>query len=369
MKSAVVVGAGVIGATVAWSLVQAGCDVDVIDARGPGEGATRASAGVLAPFIEGAPASPLRTLGHEGLDLYDAFIAQLARDSGQPVIYARGGTLEVALTVEEAERLGSESGTLWQAGIEGRWVPPALLSDVEPAVSPEATGGLLVPMHGYVGVGSLTRAALAAAQARGARVHVKSGAVHISSGPQGGVVVRTAGRVYTADVAVMAAGSWSSQVTVEGADPIPVSPIRGQLLQLQAAPGLLRHVIWGTAGYLVPWPDGTVLVGATVEDVGFDESLTDEGCAGLRRMAGALIPALAEAPLVEARTGLRPKSPDDLPMIGRSSVVPALVYATGHYRNGVLLAPYTAQLVRRLVSDPLAPVPPEMRPDRFGVRV
>jgi len=369
VTSAVVVGAGVIGATVAWSLVQAGYDVDVIDARSPGEGATRASAGVLAPFIEGAPASPLRALGHAGLELYDAFIAQLHRDSGQPVVYARGGTLEVALTTAEAERLGTESGLLWQAGIEGRWVPAALLEEVEPAVSRDATGGLLVPMHGFVGVGSLTRAALGAAVARGARVHALTGAVHIASGPQGSAVVRTSTRTWTADVVVMAAGSWSSQVVVEGADPVPVTPIRGQLLQLQAAPGLLRRVIWGTAGYLVPWPDGTVLAGATVEDVGFDESLTDEGCAGLRQMAAALIPALGDAPVVEARTGLRPKSPDDLPMIGRSAVVPALVYATGHYRNGVLLAPYTAQLVQRLARDPHATVPPEMRPDRFGVRL
>jgi len=369
VTSAVVVGAGVIGATVAWSLVQAGYDVDVIDARSPGEGATRASAGVLAPYIEGAPASPLRTLGHEGLELYDTFVQQLTRDSGQPVVYARGGTLEVALTVPEAERLGTESGLLWQAGIEGRWVPAALLDEVEPAINREATGALLVPMHGFVGVGSLTRAALGAAMARGTRVHTHTGAVQIASGPQGSAEVRTASRTWTADVVVMAAGSWSSQVTVEGADPVPVTPIRGQLLQLQASPGLLHRVIWGTAGYLVPWPDGTVLAGATVEDVGFDESLTEDGCAGLRQMAAALIPALAHSPVIEARTGLRPKSPDDLPLIPRSAVVPAVIYATGHYRNGVLLAPYTAHLVQRLARDPQAAVPAGMRPDRFGARL
>jgi glycine oxidase len=248
-------------------------------------------------------------------------------------------------------------------------VPSALLSDVEPAVSPDATGALLVPMHGFVGVGSLTRAALAAAATRGTRLHVATGAVHIAPSAEGGAVVRTADRTWTADTAVMAAGSWSTQVTIEGADAVPVVPIRGQLLQLQAARGLLRRVIWGTAGYLVPWPDGTVLAGATVEDVGFDESLTDEGCAGLRAMAAALVPALADAPLVEARTGLRPKGPDDLPLIGRSVPVPALIYATGHYRNGVLLAPYTAQLVRRLVTDPSTTVPEELRPERHGRRL
>ena len=367
VKSAVVVGAGVIGATVACELTAAGYDVDVLDARSPAGGATRASAGVLAPFIEGAPASALRTLGHDSLNLYDDFIARLVRDSGESVVYERTGTLEVGLTQAAAERLGTESGHLWHAGIEGRWVPQALLPDVEPAVSSQAMGALLVPMHGYVGVSSLTRAALAAATRRGARVHAETGAVHIGTHAAGGAEVRTAQTTLTADVVVMAAGSWSTQVTVEDAAPVPVVPIRGQLLQLQAARGLLRRVIWGTAGYLVPWPDGTVLVGATVEDVGFDESLTEEGCAGLRAMAAALVPDLAQAPLVEARTGLRPKSPDDLPLIGRSSAVPALIYATGHYRNGILLAPYTAQLVRRLVTDPSSTVPAEMRLERHGV--
>lgn len=362
-----IVGAGVIGATVACELTAAGYAVDVLDARGPAGGATRASAGVLAPFIEGAPASALRTFGHQGLDLYDAFIARLQRDSGEVVVYERSGTLEVGLTQAEADRLGTESGELWHAGIEGRWVPQALLPDVEPAVSSQATGALLVPMHGYVGVASLTRAALAAATRRGARVHAGTGAVRIGASSEGGAVVHTAQATHTADVVVMAAGSWSTLVTVDGAAPVPVVPIRGQLLQLQAARGLLRRVIWGTGGYLVPWPDGTVLVGATVEDAGFDESLTDEGCAGLRATATALVPALADAPLIGARAGLRPKSPDDLPVIGRSSAVPALIYATGHYRNGVLLAPYTAQLVRRLTTDPSTIVPAELRPERHGV--
>jgi glycine oxidase len=200
-----------------------------------------------------------------------------------------------------------------------------------------------------VGALALTTAALAAARALGAEVTVESGALDV--GPMAGarVSVSTSSMSWDADYAVLAAGSWSSQIAVRGADEIPVRPIRGQLLQLNAPRGVLGRVVWGTAGYLVPWPDGAVLVGATVEDVGFDESSTELGQASLVAAAASLVPALRGAGVSAIRVGLRPRSPDDLPLIGRSKVVPGLVYATGHYRNGVLLAPLTARTVREIV--------------------
>jgi len=367
MPSVIVIGAGVVGATIAWELAAAGAKVRLIDARTPGDGATRASAGVLAPYIEGHPASPLRDLGRESLDLYDDFIARLKDDSHSEVVYERSGTLEVALTVEEAERLGAESGALFKDGVEARWVPPALLPEIEAGVSPRAEGGLLVPMHGYVGVSSLTAAAVTAALGRGAQVVVETGAITVSPSQGGGVLVRTTTGTLEADRAVLAAGSWSSRITIEGAAAVPVRPIRGQLLQLAARRGLLQRVIWGSAGYLVPWPDGSVLVGATVEDVGFDEGSTQEARRALMAMASALVPGLGEADLVDARAGLRPRGPDDLPLLGPSSVVPGLIYATGHYRNGVLLAPLTAQVVRRLVFDAAFVPIDAIRPGRHGM--
>ena len=126
-----------------------------------------------------------------------------------------------------------------------------------------------------------------------------------------------------------------------------MKPIRGQLLQLLGPRGLLQRVIWGAAGYLVPWPDGTVLVGATVEDVGFDENVTQEARHHLLDMAVTLVPGLKDAGISDMRAGLRPRSPDELPILGHSQAVPGLIYATAHYRNGVLLAPLTAQIVRR----------------------
>jgi glycine oxidase len=348
MVSVIVIGAGVVGSTIAYELASAGARVRLFDARTPGDGATRASAGVLAPYIEGHPASPLRDLGRESLDRFDEFIARLRGDSRREIVYERAGTLEVALTPEQ---VASASAALWREGVEARWVPAAVLPDLEPQVSIQAAGGLFIPMHGHVGVSSLTTAAVAAATDFGAELIVETGAVDVRRASGGGVLVRAATGAWEADVAVMAAGSWSSRIRVEGADPVPVKPIRGQLLQLGAKPGLLQRVVWGDAGYLVPWPDGSVLAGATVEDVGFDESSTQEARRALLEMAAALVPALKSA---------------DLALIGRSRVVPGLIYATGHYRNGVLLAPLTAEIVRRLALDPAAATRPELEPSRFG---
>lgn len=360
------IGAGVVGSTIAWELAAAGARVRLLEARTPGDGATRASAGVLAPYIEGHPASPLRDLGRESLDRYDEFIARLRRDSRREIVYARSGTLEVALTEAQAERLAAASGALWREGVEARWVPPSVLGDLEPNISPAAAGGLFIPIHGHVGVSSLTSAAVAAALDQGSELVAESGALAVRAVPGGGVEVSTPASTWQADVAVMAAGSWSSKVRVEGVEGVPITPIRGQLLQLRATPGLLGRPIWGDSGYLVPWPDGSVLAGATVEDVGFDESSTQEARRTLLDAAVSLVPALKTADIAEARAGLRPRSPDDLPLIGRSRAVSGLIYATGHYRNGVLLAPLTAGLVRRLVLDPGAVPPAVLEPSRCG---
>jgi glycine oxidase len=347
----VVIGAGVVGSAIAYELASAGLRVQILDARHPGQGATRASAGVLAPYIEGHESTPLRELGRRSLDLYDAFIDRVRADSGRHIVYQRNGTFEVALTPEDVDRLSATSAAFWKQGVEARWVPPLAFEDHEPLLSSKALGALLVPEQGFVGVTGLTGALVAGAERHGARVEVETGAVRIHRMPAGRIGVQTGESSWDADRVVLAAGSWSSRIEVEDATPVPVRPIRGQLVELKTDPGAIRHVIWHAAGYLVPWPDGTVLVGATVEDVGFDEGTTDEAIRGLREMAASLVPSLAAAAMTGARAGLRPKGADDLPLVGPSATLPGLIYATAHYRNGVLLAPLTAELVKQLVLD------------------
>jgi glycine oxidase len=362
-----VIGAGIVGCTIAHQLARSGARVQVIETRQPGQGATRASAGILAPYIEGHESAGLRTLGRRSLDLFDQFIDRLRADSGHEVTYRRNGSFELAMDQAGADRLTALSAALSAAGVESHWVPPSAFPGYEPMASSSALGALLIPAHGFVGVMSLTLAAAAAAQKLGASFTTETGAIRIYPLPAGRVGVDAAGGRWEADRVVLAAGSWSSQISVEGADPVPVKPIRGQLIQLQTTPGALQRVIWGPTGYLVPWPDGAVLVGSTVEDVGFDERHTDEAVRSLRDLAVSLVPSLAEAAMTGVRTGLRPRGPDDLPMLGRSAAVPGLIYATAHYRNGVMFTPLTVQLVDDLVFDKAGdPALRDLDPARHG---
>ena len=345
-----VVGAGVIGCACAHALAAAGMRVSVFDVRGLGAGASQASAGVLAPYIEGHEADPLRELGRRSLDIYDDFVESVIVASGLPVQYARNGTIEIALDAEDEERQRVVLARLTKERVDAQWLDSDDLRRVEPLAATGARGGLLIGSHGFVGVPDLTDALAAAAMRAGATFALDTRVISIAAASNNRVVVETETGPSKVDQVVLAAGSWAGQVRIDGVAPIAVKPVRGQLLHLAwptAQP--LRHVLWGTDCYIVPWLNGRVLVGATVEDAGFDERATAAGVRDLLEAGCALVPHLWQASFAEVRVGLRPASPDGLPIVGRSAVIPGLVYATGHYRNGVLLAPLTAALVKDIV--------------------
>ena len=345
-----VVGAGVVGCAVAYELASRGARVELVDPRGPGRGATFASAGILAPLVEGHSQSLLR-LGMCSVALWDDFIRRVQIDSGLPIEYERSGTLHVALNDAESAELSELARSLESAKVAHSWLDRREAERLEPALTDRVVGALLVPAHGYVGPSPLVDALVRAAAVRGVSM-VQSRATNIDQ--------------IESDAVVIAAGSWSSEL-VKTALPF-VKPIRGQLLSLAMDTRPAARVIWGSDCYVVPWKDGTVLVGATVEDVGFDENTTAFGIRGLLNAAIELMPALEHATFREARAGLRPKTADELPAIGRSSTMPHVFYAAGHYRNGVLLAPLTASLIADLVIDGRErPELADVRPDRFGL--
>jgi glycine oxidase len=349
-----IAGAGVVGCAIAYELASRGARVRVLDGRGPGAGATRASAGILAPHIEGHDATML-ALGVRSLDLYDEFVSRVVMDAGTKVEYERTGTVEIAKTLDEANRLKRRARSLGDARIEHQLLDAADVRRLEPAVTAAAVAGLHIPQHGYIAAGDLTRALASAAIRRGATFDVGSvvavEGVGADAGTRTGARVRTADAVIESDVVIVAAGSWSTSLDGVSASPAAVKPIRGQLLQLRLPERPAERVIWGSDCYLVARQDGSVLAGATVEDVGFDERATSSGVQQLLQGAMALMPALAGAAFEEVRVGLRPKTPDELPLVGASSTMPHVFYATGHYRNGVLLAPLTARLVADLVLE------------------
>lgn len=362
----IVVGAGVVGCAVAFELASRGRRVLVLDMRRPGGGASKASAGILAPWVEGHHAPALRALGLRSLGVYESFIDRVTAASGIAVEFRRIGTLEVAVAAADVARLRDAAATAEAAGVAVEWLEGDAARALEPALGAHVVGALRIPSHAVVNVPALTAASAAAARTLGATVH-DGVTVTGLAGDDDGVVIRTTEGELRAPQAVLAAGSWSGALAPAGAVPAPVRPVRGQLLHLAAPPATLQHVVWGADVYLVPWTDGTIYVGATSEDVGFDERTTAEGTGGLLAAVTTLLPGLREATFVEARAGLRPGTPDSLPLVGPSAIVPGLIYACGHFRNGALLAPLTATLVADVVegavSDPALPL---LAPSRAG---
>ncbi|HEY6361245.1 MAG TPA: FAD-dependent oxidoreductase, partial [Vicinamibacterales bacterium] len=314
--------------------------------------ATWASAGILAPHIEGH-GEPLVGLGVQSLHEYDGFIERVTIDADQAIEYQRSGTLQVALNADESQRLSAAAARLSQAHVRHELLDADAARRLEPALGGVASA-LHVPGHGYVGVRSLVSALVEALTQRG--VTVGDGQIQDLEAERA-----------QADAVIVAAGTWSQDLRGVGKS-VPVRPIRGQLLHLRLPRPPASRVIWGERCYLVPWEDGSVLVGATSEDVGFEERATTAGVRMLLDRGTELLPELTAAFFDEVRVGLRPATPDELPIIGPSSTMRGVFYATGHYRNGVLLAPLTALAVADLVLE--GRERPELvlvHPARFGL--
>jgi glycine oxidase len=363
----IVIGAGIVGCAVAYELARRGASVEVIDERQVGMGATQASAGILAPYIEAHEESPLFDLTVRSLNLFDEFIERVSSESGIAVPYRRTGTLAVGTDPADMSRLRATADALARRGIAAELLDGAGVRNEEPHLAADAAGGLLIGAHGFVAVNDLTRAVAAAARHHGAQL-VEQSRVRRISCVDGDIVVETDRGSLGGNAVVLAAGSWSGAIAIEGvAAGVPVRPVRGQLLYL-AWNGLpLRRVVWSSRCYLVPWDNGTVLVGATTEEAGFDERVTVAGVRDLLEAACEITPHAWTASFAGARAGLRPGTADGLPVIGASQVVPNLMYATGHYRNGVLLAPLTGQLVADAMLDARTdPALAALSPARFG---
>ena len=364
----IVVGAGIVGCAVAEELARRGASVEIIDERPVGMGATQASAGVLAPHIEAREDGPLLALSVRSLDLYENFIESAIAESGIAIGYRRTGTLDVAIDDTEWRSLRAAADLLTALSVSAVLLDAAAVRAEEPHLGESALGGLLIEQHGFVCAGDLTRALVVAARRHGAQLIEQSRVRRIADEGQE-IVVETDRGTLTADAVVLAAGSWSGDVVVNDAStPLPVRPVRGQLLYLGWTGTQLRRVTWSRRCYIVPWDDGTVLVGATVEEAGFDERATVAGVRDLLDAACEIVPHAWACAFRGVRVGLRPATPDDLPIIGASSRMPNLMYATGHYRNGVLLAPITAKLVAdAMLDNTIDPALAALSPARFGL--
>ena len=355
---AVVIGAGMIGLACAWRARRRGLSVLVVDrAAGPGAGASGVAAGMLAPVTEAdfGEEGPLR-VNLAGRERWSAFAAELEEQSGLPTGYRDSGALVVAADRDDAEALRRLHDFQRSIGLEAEWLPASRCRRLEPRLSPRIAGGILAPQDGSAD----PRATVAALRevveelALGTEVEAVE---HDGARVTG---VRTREGVIRCEQVVVAAGAWSAALA-PGEAP-PVRPVKGQILELRARgamPGPLERVVRTPRCYLVARGDGRVVLGATVEEQGFDTAVTADGVYRLLEAAWEVLPEVGELELVAARAGLRPGTPDNTPVVGPGELE-GLIWATGHWRNGVLLAPLTGDAVAGLLSG--EPVPEELSP-------
>ena len=369
--SVAIIGAGVIGLGIAWRLAVRGVSVAVFDKGVSGAGASHAAAGMLAACAEAEPGEEaLVTLGRVSQARWPAFAAELKQASGVDVGLRPEGTLVVALTSDDQARLSHQLTFQQKLGLPLQWISAAETRRREPHLAGKLAGAVFSPEDTQVDNRKLAAALRIAAEAAGAiiREHQEVKTISSDAGRVDGIVLAD-GTKMGADVVVLAAGAWSR--SIDGLAPElrpPVRPIKGQMLALRMDPAapLLTHVVWAPGAYLVPRLDGRLLVGATVEEKGYDTSLTAGGILTLLEAAWRVVPAVEELPIDEMWVGHRPGSRDDAPILG-TGPIDGLVYATGHHRNGILLTPVTADAIAQLVLEGAAD--PAIRPfgiERFG---
>lgn len=367
----VVVGGGVIGLSAAWRLAGRGLDVVVVDPD-PGGGASWAAAGMLAPVTElryGEEA--LLALNLASRDRWPAFAEEVAEASGRDPAFRPCGTVLVARDRDDREALDDLGHYMEELEVRVERLRSRELRELEPALAPTVAGGLFAPDDHQVDNRALVGALIAACANTGvAVVRRRVTALDVGGGRVRGVELED-GATISSGTVVVAAGSWSAGIAGVPAGAIPVRPVKGQVIHLQgpADPPLATRTIRGLEVYMVPRADGRIVVGASVEERGFETTVTAGAVLDLLREAYALLPGLTEVELLEITAGLRPGSPDNAPLIGPGPLE-GLVVAAGHHRNGILLTPVTADAVTALIADGALPaVARPFRPDRFASEV
>jgi glycine oxidase len=367
----VVVGAGVAGLAAAWSAARRGMRVLVLEASAPGAGASGVAAGMLAPVTEADFGEPeLVELNVAAARGWPGFARELEAAAGARVRYRETGTLTVAVDRDEADVLRRLHELQADLGLDAEWLTGSACRRLEPGLAPRIAGGILAPGDHQVSPRALIAALVAALGRAGAELRSGAPVRGLGCGA-GGVdaVILEDGTRLPARAVVLAAGAASARLEVPDAARVPLRPVKGQILRLRAgasAPLPATRVIRTPEVYAVPREDGRLVVGATMEERGFDTSVTAGGVLELLRRAYDALPGISELELIEARAGLRPAATDNAPVIGPAAV-PGLVWATGHWRHGILLAPITGEAVAATLAgdEPPAPTLP-FSPARFA---
>jgi glycine oxidase len=365
----IIIGAGVIGLTIARALRQRGVrEVMLIERGRPGAEASWAAGGILAPQVDADHSDDLFRLACASRDLYPAFAAALNEETGIDVELDRSGTLCLGFTPRDEGELRRRYE--WQAseGLQVEWLSGHEARRLEPCLSRNVACALRLPNDFQVENRHLVRALVSANERLGVRLVTDCAVSALMIEDEKVRGVETSSGFVAAPIVVVAAGAWSSLIDSPGLSlpSIQVEPVRGQMLCFEARPQITRHVIYTSRGYLVPRRDGRLLAGSTVEHVGFDKQVTDDGIKAIRAMALEIAGAIAGLTLVDSWAGFRPRAKDELPVLGPREEAAGLFYATGHYRNGILLAPITGEVIAGAIVRDVVPADlSAFSPNRF----
>src|ERR1051326_1251415 len=361
----IIIGGGVIGLSIARALALRGAQtVTVLEKNDFGREASWAAGGILAPQVEADASDDFLRLACASRDLYPEFARALLDESGVDIELNTTGTLYVAFS--EGEEMELRARFDWQRseGLSVEWLAGEKAWALESILSQNIRCALKFPNDYQVENRRLVEALLLSNRKLGVRLldHCEANEVRIDNNQIRGVA--TSRGFIGGSLVVIAAGAWSSDI--DPFESLQVEPVRGQMLCFRAEPKIARHVIYSSRGYLIPRRDGRLIAGSTSERVGFDKRVTDEGAETIKTMALEIAPMIATLPVIDSWAGFRPRACDDLPVLGRSPRIDGLWYATGHYRNGILLAPITGELIAgALISGTVRPLMAPFSPNRF----
>ena len=346
---AIIAGGGLIGSAIALELARNDLRVAIFDAREPGHEASWASAGILSPAPENPAMISMVPIGKVSLAMYPEFIAEVEELSGLATGYRAKGTVEALFSRNAREELNTIVALHRGLGLKAEAISAKEAREMEPALSGEIEAAVLRPQEASVDNRLLANALIEAAKRSGVEIH--AGAAVEGVWREGslclGAVV--SGEKISATHTIVAAGSFSAQIA-GAAKYAPVRPAKGQMVSLRCAAAKIERVLWSEKIYVVPRNDGRILCGATVEHVGFDKTVTASGVHANLHGAIELVPVLASARIEETWAGLRPDTPDHLPILGPTELK-GLLIATGHFRSGVLLTPITAKVMAEFVAE------------------
>lgn len=361
----VVIGGGIVGASVAYWCGGAGLRVVVLDQSEPAREASWATAGIVGVQPYEQAKTPFTALLGLGTKLHRQWAIELREETGIDPGYVQSGGIELARNGEEAHSLRSAAGHYRAHGVEWVELPREELKKLEPHLGPEFTGAYYVPEMAQIRPPRFMRALIAACEKRG--VQFLAGQPALAFVLENGTVVgvRTPCHAIHAACTVIAAGAWSGELVRQLGICLPVRPIRGQIALLSAPSQIVRHILMVDREYVVPRHEGRYLIGSTQEDVGFDRSVTAGGIKRLLDFATWLCPPLGDARVEATWSGFRPANPDGKPFIGGTQRYKGLLFATGHFRSGVLAAPSTGLVIKQLIcgEEPVVPLWP-FNPDR-----